>query len=57
MNAMQWGTWLSVLILGPGSAAVFVWFLLDMRKLLRERGNRASECTAATPPEHDNRQF
>lgn len=31
---MQWATWLSVIILGPGAAAVFVWFLADLRRVL-----------------------
>jgi hypothetical protein len=26
-------TWLSVFILGPGSIAVFVWFLLDVKRI------------------------
>jgi hypothetical protein len=25
-------TWLSVIVLGPGSIAVFVWFLFTLRK-------------------------
>lgn len=29
-------TWLSVIVLGPGSIAVFVWFLLTLRKSLQE---------------------
>jgi len=29
-------TWLSVLLLGPGAIAVFVWFLVDLRRLLRK---------------------
>ena len=30
-------TWLSVLMLGPGSVAIFVWFLFSMRDIfLRE---------------------
>ena len=28
--------WLSVIILGPGALAVFVWFLIDLRSALRE---------------------
>lgn len=28
-------TWLAVLMLGPGSAAIFVWFLLSLRRMLR----------------------
>ena len=31
-------TWLSVAILGPGAAAVFVWFLWDLRKILPRKG-------------------
>jgi hypothetical protein len=30
---MQLATWLSVLILGPGSVAVFVWFLVDVKRI------------------------
>ena len=29
-------TWLSVIILGPGSIAVFVWFLLTLRQSLKD---------------------
>ena len=28
-------TWLAIAVLGPGALAVFVWFLRDVRKLLR----------------------
>jgi hypothetical protein len=34
---MQIVTWLSVLVLGPGSVAIFVWFLFSLRGILRER--------------------
>jgi hypothetical protein len=30
-------TWLSVIILGPGSIAIFIWFLTDLKKILRSR--------------------
>jgi hypothetical protein len=33
---MQIATWLSVIILGPGAVAIFVWFLLDLKRILRE---------------------
>jgi hypothetical protein len=32
---MQIATWLSVIILGPGAVAIFIWFLLDLRRILR----------------------
>lgn len=32
---MELATWLSVLILGPGSIAIFIWFLLDLKRILR----------------------
>ena len=31
---MQLATWLSVIVLGPGSVAIFVWFLLDLKRIL-----------------------
>jgi hypothetical protein len=31
---MQVATWLSVIILGPGSVAIFVWFLADLKRVL-----------------------
>jgi hypothetical protein len=31
---MQIVTWLSVIILGPGAVAIFVWFLLDLKRIL-----------------------
>ena len=33
---MTAATWIAILILGPGSVAVFVLFLRDARKLLRD---------------------
>ena len=32
MNAM---TWLSIAILGPGAVGVFLWFLKDLKSLLK----------------------
>lgn len=32
---MQVVTWLAVLVLGPGSAAIFLWFLLTLRQIFR----------------------
>jgi hypothetical protein len=28
-------TWLCVMILGPGSVAIFAWFLLDLKGIMR----------------------
>jgi hypothetical protein len=33
---MQFVTWLSVIILGPGAVAIFLWFLWDLKRILRE---------------------
>ena len=33
---MEVVTWLSVIVLGPGSIAIFVWFLLDLKRIFRE---------------------
>ena len=27
-------TWISVIILGPGALTVFIWFLIDMRRMI-----------------------
>jgi hypothetical protein len=32
---MELMTWLSVLVLGPGSVAIFVWFLFSVRDIFR----------------------
>jgi len=32
---MEVATWLSVLILGPGSIAIFVWFICDVKRIFR----------------------
>lgn len=36
---MQLATWLSVLVLGPGAIAIFVWFLMDVRRIFRKDEN------------------
>lgn len=36
MNRWEIWTWLAVLVLGPGAIAVFVLFLRDAGKILRE---------------------
>jgi hypothetical protein len=41
---MELATWLSVIGLGPGSIAIFVWFLLDVKRIFRKD---ASESEAA----------
>jgi hypothetical protein len=30
---MKLATWLSVLVLGPGSIAIFLWFLWDVKRI------------------------
>jgi hypothetical protein len=40
---MTAATWIAILILGPGSLAVFILFLRDARKLLRNPGDRRAE--------------
>lgn len=32
---MKWATLLSIVVLGPGAAAIFVWFLVDLVKIFR----------------------
>ena len=34
---IELATWLSVLVLGPGSVAVFVWFLFDLKRVFRRK--------------------
>jgi hypothetical protein len=46
---MPIATWLSVLILGPGSIAIFAWFLISVRHLfVREKTNHGA--TLNSPP-------
>lgn len=33
---MELATWLSILVLGPGSIAIFVWFLLDVKRIFHD---------------------
>jgi hypothetical protein len=32
---MELATSLSIIVLGPGSIAIFVWFLLDVKRIFR----------------------
>jgi len=32
-------TWVAIAVLGPGSLAVFAWFLRDVRRILAEAGD------------------
>lgn len=34
---IELATWLAVIILGPGALAVFIWFLLDLRRIMMDR--------------------
>ena len=40
-------TWLSVLILGPGSLAIFLWFLLDLKRVFSEAESTRDDADAA----------
>ena len=41
---IELATWLSVIVLGPGSVAIFAWFLFDLKRILRPKGtNRNAE--------------
>ena len=31
---MEIGTWLAVIILGPGSLGIFIWFLTDLKSVM-----------------------
>ena len=42
---MKIATWLSVIVLGPGSVAIFVWFLLDLKRILRPDRHTDNERT------------
>ena len=50
---MKLATWLSVLILGPGSVAVFVWFLADVKRIFGSA--RADSEQRANPQAVDDR--
>lgn len=34
---MEFVTWLAVLMLGPGSAGIFVWFLFTLRRTFQRK--------------------
>jgi hypothetical protein len=36
MNLWEIGTWLAVIVLGPGAVGVFVLFLRDAKRIVRE---------------------
>lgn len=40
---METATWLSVVILGPGSLAVFIWFLADLHRILPRNEDACDE--------------
>lgn len=32
---IEYGTWIAVLILGPGALGIFIWFLFDLFKIMK----------------------
>jgi hypothetical protein len=42
---MKLATWLSVVVLGPGSLAIFVWFLLDVKRVFGRRRAPSEEAS------------
>ncbi len=32
---IEFGTWLAILILGPGSLVIFIWFLVDLFRIMK----------------------
>ncbi len=40
---MEWATWLAVIILGPGAVAVFIWFLVDLKRILPKGKDAGSD--------------
>lgn len=36
-------TWASVLVLGPGSIAIFLWFVIDLRRQQKSPGSSTDE--------------
>lgn len=34
------GTWVAIGVLGPGALAIFVWFVFDLRSMLRDKPRR-----------------
>jgi len=43
-------TWLAILVLGPGSLAVFWFFLRDLKAVMGERRS-SDECDSRTEPD------
>jgi hypothetical protein len=39
---MTTATWIAIVVLGPGSIAVFLLFLRDARRILRRPGGRSA---------------
>lgn len=37
MSLIEIGTWISVAVLGPGALAVFIWFLIDLRRMFSHK--------------------
>ena len=42
-------TWLAILVLGPGSVAVFVFFLRDLKEVMGERRNNDGHDSRTEP--------
>jgi hypothetical protein len=40
MSVWEIGTWLAVVILGPGALAIFILFLRDAKRIVREMKER-----------------
>lgn len=40
---MKLATWISVLVLGPGALAIFVWFLVDLVRTFRSPADTPGE--------------
>jgi hypothetical protein len=46
---MTVATWLAILVLGPGSVAVFVFFLRDLKTVMGERRNNEAHDSRNEP--------
>jgi hypothetical protein len=46
---MTVATWIAILMLGPGSVAVFIFFLRDLKKVLGERRTSSAHDSPAEP--------
>jgi hypothetical protein len=47
---MTAATWIAILVLGPGSVAVFAFFLLDLKSVMGERGGGSARDRGAEEP-------